>query len=122
MRKSSGCVVWVSSGAASKPYKAWAAYGSSKAAVNSISSHLAAEEPAITSVAISPGRVDTDMQAELRTAGKDVMDKAQYDSFAVAHRQGMLLRPEQPGHVIAKFVARPQKALSGSSLMCVLYC
>ncbi|KAM4063732.1 short chain dehydrogenase [Hirsutella rhossiliensis] len=116
LRKSRGCIVWVSSGAATKPYTAWAAYGSSKAAVNSISTHLAVEEPDITSVAIAPGRVDTDMQSVIRAAGKEVMDKAQYDNFVDAYQQGKLLKPEQPGHVVAKFVARPRKDLSGNFL------
>ncbi|PHH84185.1 hypothetical protein CDD83_2341 [Cordyceps sp. RAO-2017] len=116
LRKSKGCVVWVSSGAANKPYTGWAAYGSSKAAVNSISAHLAAEEPDITSVAIAPGRVDTDMQALLRQSGKEAMDGAQYDSFVEAFQQGKLLKPEQPGHVIAKLAASPPKDVSGKCL------
>ncbi|KJZ74856.1 hypothetical protein HIM_05765 [Hirsutella minnesotensis 3608] len=117
LRKSKGCVVWLSSGAASKPYTAWASYGSSKAAVNSISAHLAAEESDITSIAVSPGRVNTDMQGVLRASGKESMDKAQYDSFVEAYQQGKLLKPEQPGHVIARFAAQPSKELSGKFLI-----
>ncbi|KAF4982327.1 hypothetical protein FZEAL_2026 [Fusarium zealandicum] len=113
LRKSKGCIVWVSSGAATKQYAAWSSYGSSKAAYNSISAHIALEEPDITSVAIAPGRVDTDMQGVLRSQGKDTMDKAQYDSFTEAKEKGILLKPEQPGHVMAKFVADPLKDLSG---------
>ena len=120
LRKTKGCVVWLSSGAALKPYTAWAAYGSSKAAVNSISTHLAVEEPDITSITVAPGRVDTDMQAVLRASGKDTMNKAQYDSFVDAFEQGKLLKPEQPGHVVAKFVMGPQKNLSGQCLKYVL--
>lgn len=116
LRKSKGCLVWVSSGAATKTYQAWGAYGSSKAAVNSISAHIAAEEPDITSVAIAPGRVDTDMQAVIRSSGKDTMDKAQYDSFVDALQQGVLLKPSQPGNVLARFIARPQRDLSGKSI------
>ncbi|PHH74820.1 hypothetical protein CDD82_4748 [Ophiocordyceps australis] len=116
LRKTQGCIVWVSSGAAIKPYKAWSAYGSSKAAVNSISSHLAAEEPEITSVAVAPGRVDTDMQALIRKSGADSMDKAQYDNFVEVFQNGGLLKPEKPGNVIAKLVAQPSKALSGTFL------
>lgn len=108
--------MWLSSGAATKPYTAWAAYGSSKAAVNSISTHLAVEEPDITSITVAPGRVDTDMQAVLRASGKDTMNKAQYETFVEAFEQGKLLKPEQPGHVVARFVAGPQKDLSGQSL------
>ncbi|PNY29478.1 oxidoreductase [Tolypocladium capitatum] len=116
LRKTKGCIVWLSSGAATKPYMAWAAYGSSKAAINSISTHLAVEEPDITSITVAPGRVDTDMQAVIRSSGKDTMNRAQYDTFVEAFGQGKLLKPEQPGHVIAKFVAGPQRDLSGQCL------
>ncbi|KAL7948541.1 hypothetical protein V8C42DRAFT_314798 [Trichoderma barbatum] len=116
VKKTNGCIVWVSSGAALKPYVAWSTYGSSKAAINSISSHLAVEEPDITSITIGPGRVDTDMQATLRLKGKDTMDEKQYQSFVDAFQQGELLKPEQPGAVIAKFVANPSRELSGQYL------
>lgn len=123
LRKTKGCVVWLSSGAANKPYNAWAAYGSSKAAVQSISNHLAVEEPDITSITVAPGRVNTDMQAVVRASGKDTMNKAQYDTFVDAFEQGKLLEPEQPGHVIAKFVANPKPELSGQCLKYVSsYC
>ncbi|KAJ4266263.1 hypothetical protein NW762_004246 [Fusarium torreyae] len=113
LRKSKGCIVWVSSGAATKQYAAWSSYGSSKAVYNSISAHIALEEPDITSVAIAPGRVDTGMQGVLRAEGKESMNKTQYDSFVEAKEKGTLLKPEQPGHVMAKFAADPLKDLSG---------
>lgn len=108
--------MWLSSGAANKAYTAWAAYGSSKAAMQSISMHLAVEEPDVTSITVAPGRVNTDMQAVVRAAGKESMNKAQYDSFVDAFEQGRLLRPEQPGRVIAAFAASPDKALTGQCL------
>ncbi|XWW98358.1 hypothetical protein V2A60_006358 [Cordyceps javanica] len=113
LRKSKGCIVWVSSGAAVKTYQGWGGYGSSKAAINSLSSHLASEERDITSVAIQPGRVDTDMQQLIRDTGSNTMDKAVYDTFVQAKEKGELLKPEQPGNVIARFVASPSKELSG---------
>lgn len=113
MRKSKGAIVWVSSGAANKAYTAWGSYGSSKAALNAISAHIAAEEPDITSIAIAPGRVNTEMQGQLRSEGKDSMDKAQYDTFVRDFEQGTLLKPSQPGNVMAKFLVNPQKDLSG---------
>ena len=106
----------MSSGAASGAYVAWGAYGSSKAATNSIAAHIAVEEPDITSIAVAPGRVDTDMQATIRSEGKDIMDEAQYKSFVDAFNQGVLLKPEQPGNVIAGLVAEPAKELSGKFL------
>jgi NAD(P)-dependent dehydrogenase (short-subunit alcohol dehydrogenase family) len=106
----------VSSGAANKPYTAWSTYGSSKAAINHLSAHFATEEQDITSITIAPGRVNTEMQAILRAQGKDTMAKAQYDTFVEAFEQGTLLKPEQPGNVIAGFVAEPSKELSGKSV------
>ncbi|KAG5918135.1 hypothetical protein E4U42_006986 [Claviceps africana] len=116
LRKSSGCILWVSSGAANKAYQGWSAYASSKAAINSVSTCIAFEEKDITSLTIEPGRVDTDMQAQIRSHGKDIMDKTQFDSFVDAFEQGQLLKPEQPGNVMARFVADPSKELSGKNL------
>ncbi|KAL7934237.1 hypothetical protein V8C35DRAFT_302089 [Trichoderma chlorosporum] len=116
VKKTKGCILWISSGASLKPYAAWSTYGSSKAAINSVSSHLAVEEPDITSITIGPGRVNTDMQATLRLKGKDTMDEKQYQSFINDFEQGALLKPEQPGTVIAKFVANPSRELSGRYL------
>ncbi|KAL2210066.1 NAD(P)-binding protein [Sarocladium strictum] len=116
LRKTNGAIAWVSSGAATKAYVAWGAYGSSKAAVNSISAHFASENPEITSVAIQPGRVDTDMQAQIRAKGGASMDKDQYQNFKDVHEEGGLLKPSQPGNVLAKFVADPLHELSGEFL------
>jgi NAD(P)-dependent dehydrogenase (short-subunit alcohol dehydrogenase family) len=116
LRKSSGSVVWVSSGAANKAYTAWSAYGSSKSAMNALSAHLAVEEPDITSIAIAPGRVDTEMQGVLRNTGKDAMDEAQYQTFVDGYQNGELLKPSQPGNVIARLATSPDKQLSGKAM------
>jgi NAD(P)-dependent dehydrogenase (short-subunit alcohol dehydrogenase family) len=115
LRKTKGCVVWVSSGAAMKPYVSWGAYGSSKAALHSIASHLAVEEPDICSVSIQPGRVDTDMQKEVREQGQAAMHPEEYDGFATAFREGKLARPEEPAGVIANVVVAPKSQLSGAN-------
>lgn len=78
-----------------------------------MAAHLAVEEADITSVSFAPGRVNTDMQAIIREKGKETMAKAQHQSFVDDLEQGKLLRPEQPGNVIAKFVANPLHTLSG---------
>jgi NAD(P)-dependent dehydrogenase (short-subunit alcohol dehydrogenase family) len=116
LRKTNGSVVWVSSGAAVKPYMAWSAYGSSKSAMNALSAHLAVEEPSITSIAIAPGRVDTEMQGVLRDTGKDTMDKAQYQTFVDGYQNGELLKPSQPGNVIARLAISPDIKLSGKAI------
>ncbi|CRK45959.1 hypothetical protein BN1723_006800 [Verticillium longisporum] len=113
LRKSKGSVLWVSSGAATKAYTAWGAYGSSKAAMDHISAHLAVEEPDITTVAVTPGRVDTDMQKLIREGGKDAMNAKDHSAFSSAYDSGELVKPEQPGHVMARFVIDPDHSLTG---------
>jgi len=116
LRKTKGSIAFTSSGAAIGAYASWGAYGSSKAAMNSLASHIAAEEKDITSIAIGPGRCDTAMQEELRSAGKGVMAEHQHNDFVQAFEEGRLNKPEWPAHVMAKFVVDPASGLSGKYL------
>jgi NAD(P)-dependent dehydrogenase (short-subunit alcohol dehydrogenase family) len=113
LRKSKGRVVFVSSGAATSATGAWGAYGTSKAAVNHLCAHLAVEEPDITSVAISPGKVDTGMQQQIRELGGTGMAAEVHAIYVDEHAKGRLLKPEQPGTVIAKLVEGATKEMSG---------
>lgn len=106
-------MVFVSSGAATGAYAAWTAYGTGKAAINHICAHLAVEEPNIVAVAVSPGKVDTAMQQQIRELGGSGMEPGQHASFIDEHKHGKLLKPEQPGTVIAKLVDSAPKELSG---------
>lgn len=108
--------MFVSSGAALKGYQAWGAYGSSKAAMNSLAQHLAVEEPSIATVAIGPGRVDTAMQKELREQGAGAMSATDYTGFQTAFEDGKLNKPEWPGHVIARLALGTNSELSGKYL------
>jgi NAD(P)-dependent dehydrogenase (short-subunit alcohol dehydrogenase family) len=112
LRASKGRIVFVSSGAATGAYTAWGAYGSSKAALNSLAKHVGVEEPDITAVAVSPGRVDTDMQKELREKGTE-MAKKDYETFKTDFEEGRLVKPEQSGGVIAKLSVDARPELSG---------
>ncbi|KAH6855205.1 hypothetical protein B0I37DRAFT_302957 [Chaetomium sp. MPI-CAGE-AT-0009] len=112
VRASKGRMVFVSSGAATGAYTSWGAYGSSKAALNSLVQHVAVEEPDMTAVAISPGRVDTDMQKELREKGTE-MSKSDYETFNAAWKEGKLIKPEQAGRIIAKLSLDAKPELSG---------
>jgi NAD(P)-dependent dehydrogenase (short-subunit alcohol dehydrogenase family) len=77
LRSSRGSVIFVSSGAATNAYSGWSAYSASKAAINSIAQSLALEEPTITSLAIRPGVVDTEMQNDIRMKRKVPFTAAQ---------------------------------------------
>lgn len=113
LRASKGCILLTSSGAAITGYSAWGGYGASKAALNHLALTLAVEEHDITSMAIRPGIVETQMQTDLREKHLGVLDKKDSERFVTAHKDGTLLKPEQPGHVIAKLALNPPHDLSG---------
>ena len=102
-----------SSGVSTGAYSTWGAYGGSKAAINHLARQLSAEEPSITSIAVRPGVVDTDMQKQLREVHSSIMDQKDNDKFIGLHASGKLLKPEQPGHVIAKLALDPPTELNG---------
>jgi NAD(P)-dependent dehydrogenase (short-subunit alcohol dehydrogenase family) len=72
-RPGPGVLVNVSSGAAVKPYEGWATYCASKAAVDQLTRVAELEEGrnGLRAYALSPGVVDTDMQAAVRAATVD---------------------------------------------------
>ncbi|ESZ96584.1 hypothetical protein SBOR_3086 [Sclerotinia borealis F-4128] len=105
LRTTQGTILLTSSGAAASAYSTWGPYGSSKAALNHLAHTLSVEEPLITTLAIRPGVVDTEMQREIRgysTSG--VMDQKDAAKFIGLHEEGKLLKPEQPGGVMAGLV------------------
>ena len=102
----------ISSGASVSAYSTWGSYGSSKAALNHLALTLTAEEPEITTVAIRPGVVDTEMQKEVRGYAT-VMDDKDAQKFKSAYEEGKLLRPGQPGNVIARLSLGAGRDLSG---------
>ncbi|OXV11493.1 hypothetical protein Egran_00742 [Elaphomyces granulatus] len=117
LREGKGKIIFTSSGAATSPYKSWGLYGSTKAAMNHLASTLSVEEPDVTSISIRPGIVDTDMQKEIREVHLDNLDPESQERFINAHKTGKLLKPEQPGHVIAKLVLDAPHFLNGRFLL-----
>ena len=67
----------------------------------------------MTSIAVRPGVVDTDMQRQLREIHSAVMASKDNEKFLGLHQAGKLLRPDQPGNVMARMVLDPPKELSG---------
>lgn len=66
-----GVLVNVSSGAARTAYAGWGVYCAAKAAVERLTEVVALEEPSVRCLAVSPGVIDTDMQARIRRATPD---------------------------------------------------
>lgn len=116
LRKSKGRIIFTSSGAAQNAYSTWGAYGASKAALNHLAMTLKNEEPDVTTVSIRPGVVDSDMQKEIREVHHSTMDEKDREKFLEAKEKGKLLRPEQPGNVIAALAVTAPKELSGKFL------
>ncbi|KAJ9203794.1 hypothetical protein DTO164E3_2148 [Paecilomyces variotii] len=116
LRQSKGRIVFTSSGAAISAYKGWGLYGATKAAMNHLALTLGAEEPDITTVSIRPGMVDTEMQRQLREDHATNLEADVHAKFTGVHKEGKLLKPEQPGHVMAKLVLDAPASLSGRFL------
>lgn len=116
LRKTKGTILFTSSGASTNGYSSWGAYGASKAALNHLAMTLGNEEKDVTTVSVRPGVVDTEMQKDLREKHNTVMDEKDAAKFAELKNTGGLLRPEQPGHVMAKLVLDTPKELSGKFL------
>lgn len=111
----------VSSGAAVRGVESWGAYGASKAAMNHLAQTLQVEEPDITTIAVRPGRVDTEMQREIREEHSHAMTKEDLKTLVNAYKNGQLLRPDQPGNVIARLVVGASKDLSGKFMTWVSF-
>lgn len=76
----------ISSGAATTPYAGWAAYCATKAAVEQLTEVVALEEPGLVAHAVSPGVVDTDMQAQIRA--HDASTFPAIERFRRLHEEG----------------------------------
>ena len=116
LRSSKGRIILTSSGAAVTGYAGWGPYGSSKAAMNHLALTLAAEEPDVTTIALRPGVVDTQMQDSIRELHLGTMAKKDAEKFASLKKEGGLLRPEQPGNVMARLALEAPPQLSGAFL------
>jgi len=96
-----GRIVNVSTGAAVHPMAAWSAYCASKAGLTHFTRVLAAEEPALTALAVRPGVVDTRMQEWIRSEGPGVMSPEKSAYFA----QLKLDRRLEPSAIPARSIA-----------------
>ena len=84
--------------------------------MNHLNLTLAAEEPSLTCLSIRPGVVDTQMQSDIRNVHSSLMDEKDVARFQTLHQEGQLLKPEQPGHVIARLALNASRQLSGRFL------
>ncbi|CAN9293647.1 unnamed protein product [Alternaria alternata] len=102
LRKTQGRILLTSSGAATSAYQGWGCYGAGKAVLNHLALTLSVEEPSVTTISIRPGVVDTEMQREIREVHHERMSGKDREKFSGLKSDGGLLKPEQPGYVIAR--------------------
>ena len=101
LRLTGGRIINVSSGAGEKVFQGWGVYCTVKAGLNMLTRVLAEEEPAVTTIAVKPGVIDTQMQAAVRASGKAGMPEESYAYFVSLVEKGKLLPPDVPGKAIA---------------------
>lgn len=96
-------IVMMSSGAAHNPYYGWSHYCSTKAGVDMLTKCIALEqakmEHPVHCISFNPGRMETDMQQEIRNTNKE--DFQMVDDFIRAKNQGELGDPD----IIASLLA-----------------
>jgi benzil reductase ((S)-benzoin forming) len=109
-RPGGGVLVNVTSGAATRPYQGWAAYGASKAAVDQATEVVGLEEAGhgLRAYAVAPGLVDTDMQALIRAT--DRRDFPSGDRFRTAHAEGTMNTPARVADFVLDLLADPAAA------------
>jgi NAD(P)-dependent dehydrogenase (short-subunit alcohol dehydrogenase family) len=92
-RSGPGVLINISSGAATRATEGWAAYCGAKAAVEMVTEVVAAEErpSGLVAYAVSPGLVDTAMQALIRST--PASDFPAVERFHEAHRAGAFNSP-----------------------------
>jgi len=116
LRETRGKIILTSSGAAVSGTSAWGCYGAGKAVLNHLAKTLAKEEPAITTLSIRPGVVATKMQETLASTHFAKMEQNDTERFRTMRKEGKMLKPEQPGNVMAKLVLDAPAELSGEFL------
>jgi len=95
-------LVQLTSGAGKNPYPGWTSYCASKAAVDmwvrSVGVEQADRNDLVRALAVSPGVVATDMQAEIRSSGSEAFPNV--ERFQDLHTDGQLADPAEVGATI----------------------
>lgn len=100
----------ISSGAANRPIPSWAAYCSSKIAMDRFSETIYLEEQEngrnIKVFAVAPGVIDTPMQEKIRVTNK--VDFSSLDNFRSLHQNGELTSPNDAVNKLVKLIQKKE--------------
>ncbi|PJF16481.1 hypothetical protein PSACC_03707 [Paramicrosporidium saccamoebae] len=108
-----GTIVYVTSGASDIGVGGLAAYGSSKAAMNSVMRVLAEEEPEVISLTVNPGPTGTKMWNEFLDLAPTTMDAAQMSQYAKMGKDDVN-KPEDVAESFVRLALSAPKTKSGS--------
>lgn len=115
-------IVNISSGAGKYPIDGWSAYCTSKSGLDMFSTVMQAEQKLISYVykrvkviSLSPGIIDTDMQAEIRSSNVD--DFSQVDRFVDYKKSGELQSSLQTAE---KFISKLHTFYTREEVICSL--
>ncbi|TDX03663.1 NAD(P)-dependent dehydrogenase (short-subunit alcohol dehydrogenase family) [Kribbella sp. VKM Ac-2566] len=101
-------LIMVSSGAANRPHEGESSYCAGKAAIDQWVRTVGLEQqhrsPGCRVISVSPGSIDTDMQAELRAASPDEVPVS--DRFREMQALGHLAKPETVARTIWSLLDR----------------
>lgn len=92
----------ISSGAGRGPVPGWGVYGATKAAVDYFTQTLALEQPDLRTVALAPGVINTDMQADIRQTSLDHFPNRK--RFIDLHQNQQLASADFTAEQIARYL------------------
>lgn len=98
-------IINISSGVSINPVKGWSTYCISKAGLNMLSKCIASEysNPAVFSLSINPGPINTNMQEKIRNADTDKIPATK--KFETMYFEGKLQQPEDVTEKIFRVLA-----------------
>jgi benzil reductase ((S)-benzoin forming) len=103
-------IINISSGAANRPIPSWAAYCSSKIAMDRFSETIYLEEQEkgrnINVFSVAPGVIDTSMQKKIRASNK--VDFSSVDNFRSLHENGELTSPNDAVNKLVKLIQKKE--------------
>ena len=103
-------IINISSGAANRPIPSWAAYCSSKIAMDRFSETIYLEEQEkgrnINVFSIAPGVIDTSMQEKIRATNK--VDFSSLDNFRSLYENGELTSPNDAVNKLVKLIQKKE--------------
>jgi len=109
--KNNFTLVNISSGAANRAIPSWSSYCASKSALNMLSENFFLEERELgfspKVYVVSPGVIDTDMQAEIRSSDPD--NFSSHRNFVCLKEKGELFSPAEAANLLLNLLKQPYR-------------